>query len=72
MRRSPKGARMTQRSGAVASGRDAGDDRPGHDIIVIGTSAGGVEALAKIVHGFPEDLPAAICIVIHTTRSRPA
>lgn len=38
---------------------------PGHDIIVVGTSAGGVEALIKLVAGLPKDLPAAIFIVIH-------
>lgn len=38
---------------------------PGHDIIVIGTSAGGVEALIELVGGLPPDLPAAVFIVIH-------
>ena len=38
---------------------------PGHDIIVVGASAGGVEALTQLVQGFPKDLPAAIFIVIH-------
>ncbi|HCF26414.1 MAG TPA: chemotaxis protein CheB, partial [Cyanobacteria bacterium UBA11049] len=38
---------------------------PGHDIIVIGTSAGGVEALAELVASLPSDLPAAIFIVLH-------
>lgn len=39
----------------------------GHDIIVIGTSAGGVEALTKLVPLLPSDLPAAIFIVIHVS-----
>lgn len=38
---------------------------PGHDIIVIGTSAGGVEALRELVASLPSNLPAAIFIVIH-------
>ncbi|MBD2040738.1 chemotaxis protein CheB [Microcoleus sp. FACHB-672] len=38
---------------------------PGHDIIVIGASAGGVEALNKLVAGLPKDLPAALFIVLH-------
>src|SRR5581483_11485754 len=37
----------------------------GHDIIVIGTSAGGLEALDALVSQLPEDLPAAIFIVQH-------
>jgi two-component system chemotaxis response regulator CheB len=38
---------------------------PGHDIIVIGCSAGGVEALGKLVDGLPADLPAAVFVVHH-------
>lgn len=35
------------------------------DIIVIGTSAGGLEALTEIVRGLPGDLPASIFVVRH-------
>ncbi|NMG18175.1 chemotaxis protein CheB [Brasilonema bromeliae] len=38
---------------------------PGHDIIVIGASAGGVEALKELVAPLPKDLRAAIFIVVH-------
>src|SRR5499433_1163201 len=38
---------------------------PNRDIIVIGTSAGGVEALREIARGLPPDLAAAVFIVIH-------
>ncbi len=38
---------------------------PGHDIIVIGTSAGGVEALINLVKKLPPDLNATIFIVLH-------
>jgi two-component system, chemotaxis family, protein-glutamate methylesterase/glutaminase len=38
---------------------------PSHDLIVIGTSAGGVEALTVLVGNLLRQLPAAICIVSH-------
>lgn len=38
---------------------------PGHDIIVVGASAGGVEVLCQLVSSLPQDLPAAIFIVLH-------
>jgi two-component system chemotaxis response regulator CheB len=37
----------------------------GRDIIVIGASAGGIEALKALVKGLPPDLPAALFIVQH-------
>src|SRR5690242_9237418 len=36
---------------------------PGHDIIVVGASTGGVEALAQLASGLPDDLPAAVFAV---------
>src|SRR4026209_736410 len=38
---------------------------PGHDIIVVGFSAGGVEALVRLVSALPGDLPAAMFVVHH-------
>lgn len=38
---------------------------PGHDIIVVGASAGGRGALKEIVRELPQDLPAAVFVVIH-------
>lgn len=40
-------------------------------IIVVGTSAGGVEALQVIARGLPADLPAAILIVMHCSPQGP-
>jgi two-component system, chemotaxis family, protein-glutamate methylesterase/glutaminase len=45
---------------------------PGRDIIVIGASAGGVEALQKLVKGIPKDIPAAIFIVLHIPAHNPS
>src|SRR5262249_40564108 len=41
------------------------DQMPSRDIIVVGTSAGGVEALTELVRGLPSGLPASIFIVCH-------
>ena len=37
----------------------------GHDIIVVGASAGGLEALQALVSDLPVDLPAALFVVVH-------
>jgi len=36
-----------------------------HDIIVIGASSGGIDALRTILAGLPPDLPAAVFVVLH-------
>ncbi len=35
------------------------------DVLAIGTSAGGFDALRRLAAGFPADLPAAVLVVIH-------
>lgn len=44
----------------------------GHDIIAIGASAGGVQALQELVAGLPPDLPAAVFVALHTAPGHPS
>jgi two-component system, chemotaxis family, protein-glutamate methylesterase/glutaminase len=41
-------------------------------IVVLGTSAGGIEALRTIVAALPEDFPVALCVVMHTAPEGPS
>lgn len=41
-----------------------------HDIIVIGASAGGVEAVSRLVADLPRDLRASFLLVVHLARGR--
>jgi two-component system chemotaxis response regulator CheB len=51
------------RDGAAPAGEEASplSDR----LVVIGASAGGLEALQQLVAGLPSDLPAAVLVVVH-------
>lgn len=52
---------------------DGGDvSTMAHDIMVIGTSAGGVEALMTLVAGFPVGLRASLFIVLHMLPTHPS
>jgi chemotaxis response regulator CheB len=37
-------------------------NKPTHDLIVVGASAGGVEALVTLVQDLPADVPAALFV----------
>jgi two-component system, chemotaxis family, protein-glutamate methylesterase/glutaminase len=39
---------------------------PGHDVVLIGASAGGIAALRHLLAGLPARLPASVLIVVHT------
>ncbi len=43
-----------------------------HDVIVIGASSGGVEALSKVLGGLPADLAAAVFVVLHVNPDAPS
>jgi two-component system chemotaxis response regulator CheB len=44
---------------------------PTKDIIVIGASAGGIEALKVIASGLPKEFPASVFVVLHTAPESP-
>jgi two-component system chemotaxis response regulator CheB len=44
---------------------------PTPQLVVIGTSAGGVDALRKVLAPLPADFPTPICVVMHTSPDSP-
>jgi two-component system, chemotaxis family, protein-glutamate methylesterase/glutaminase len=56
----------------VASAQPADEAASHRDLIVIGASAGGVEVLRKVVADLPQDLDAAVCIVLHIAPGSPS
>ena len=47
-------------------------DARGHDVVVLGASAGGVEALRSVVAGLPRGFPAAVFVVLHMPPEAPS
>ena len=47
------------------------DPMSGHDLIVIGALAGGVEALPQLVGSRPKNLPAFVLVVLHVSSHGP-
>jgi two-component system chemotaxis response regulator CheB len=45
---------------------------PTRDIVVVGASAGGVEALRELVASLPADFPAAVFVVVHMPADSPS
>lgn len=60
----PNGSSLAEEPG-VHPAHPLDDHNATHDIIVIGASAGGVEALRTMLPLLPADLPAAIFVVLH-------
>src|SRR3954470_22859879 len=43
-----------------------------HDIVVVGASAGGVQALQTLIAGLPDTFPAAVLVVLHVPAHTPS
>ena len=56
----------------IVNGRLPRATKQNRDIVVIGTSTGGVEALSALVQGLPKNLPAAIFAVLHLSPESPS
>ena len=54
------------------NGDDHRNGKPGRDLVVVGTSAGGIEALRILIGSLPRDFPAALMVVLHLSPGAPS
>lgn len=67
----PAYARRTPRASAEKIDPEHGPGPP-PAVIALAASAGGVEALTRVIGGLPQDLPAAVLVVLHIARVGPS
>jgi two-component system chemotaxis response regulator CheB len=65
------GDRSQMVNAAVVNATNPAPVREGRDVIAIGGSAGGPEALKSLIRDLPADLPAAVLVAIHRTPEGP-
>ena len=65
----PAAAQARRRFSCFAARRETHLDE--ERVVVIGASAGGVDALMQLVRGLPEDFAAPVCIVVHIPADSP-
>ena len=63
---------LGQRRVLSPEGEDVSEERPFSHLVVVGSSAGGIEALSEPVSGLPESFPAPIVAVQHLDPHREA
>jgi len=60
------------RPGAADARTPTGGASPAFDVVVIGTSAGGLSAVAALLDGLPSAFPVPVVLVLHLSPDRPS